>query len=66
MLSPGCTGKHRYASAALAWRVVRRNKAWHGRRKLKMLTAYRCRECGGYHIGKTFTHWKGWIKYGDE
>jgi hypothetical protein len=43
MLAPGCSGKHRYANAEQAWRVIRRDKAWRGRRIVRMLSVYRFR-----------------------
>lgn len=54
MLTSGCTGKHAYASAIRAWRVVKRHKRMYGRRYCRMLGVYRCRLCGRWHIGKTF------------
>lgn len=54
MLISGCTGKHPYASAVRAWRVVRRGKRIFGRRYCRMLDVYRCARCGAWHIGKSF------------
>lgn len=36
-----CYGKHRFASAVIAWRAVRRRNRER---------AYFCRHCGGWHI----------------
>lgn len=54
MMTPGCSGKHAYASAIRAWRVLRRHKRMYGRRFCRMLGAYRCGQCGRWHIGKNF------------
>lgn len=39
-----CFGKHAFTSATLAWKVARR-------RQDGMAKAYRCPDCGKWHIG---------------
>ena len=42
----GCTGKHRYPNGTLAHRVLQKLY-----RKARDGVAYRCKGCGGWHIG---------------
>lgn len=49
----GCAGKISYASPQLANDTIRRMRSNIGRAKrLKDLTAYHCRYCGMYHLGR--------------
>lgn len=43
-----CFGKHRYASAALAHGIAGRSR----RHEESRVGAYRCKVCGGWHIGE--------------
>ena len=45
-----CSGKVRFASAALAHAVCKR-----GRRNGHLREAYRCPYCGGWHLGRPMT-----------
>lgn len=56
---PGCSGKHRYATASGAETIIgamrrRHCKRVRGKRKhdLSRLHVYRCEACTFYHIGK--------------
>lgn len=65
---PSCHGKHAYASAQLAWRVVRREKPRRtalGRRAIRTLDVYKCPGCGRWHIGKAFRSMRAFLKWGD-
>lgn len=42
-----CSGKHRFTDPALARRVASRTSHTHS----EPMSAYRCRLCGGWHIG---------------
>lgn len=57
-----CTGKTPYANAVLAWRVVKRRLRQHWKRD-RPLTAYRCVDCGRWHIGGLSDH--NIVKAGD-
>ncbi len=47
----GCEGKHRFDDPRLARRVASRSAHTNGDR----MSAYRCRLCGGWHIGSNLT-----------
>lgn len=61
----GCTGKHPYRTAVRAWRTVRKPRIWRGRRFCKVLDVYRCRQCGAWHIGKSFRSQRAHFRYED-
>ena len=44
-----CEGKHRFEDGGLAKKVAHQSSA----RKDKRVSAYRCRTCGGWHIGNS-------------
>lgn len=48
-----CEGKERFASAALATAVVKRNRKDESKRKAPPRNAYLCRYCGGWHLGSS-------------
>lgn len=47
-----CSGKHRHASQADAISHIHSLKS-SGRARPGVMTPYRCRFCGGFHIGHT-------------
>jgi len=51
-----CKGKHRFASAALASEVGRRQRtgAQGNRKRENNRSAYHCPYCGGWHLGTDF------------
>jgi hypothetical protein len=57
-MTPGCTGKHWYTSAVQAWRVIRHNRIWRGRRKVRVL--------GGLSVRgvRALAHWKEFQELG--
>lgn len=64
-LHSGCTGKHPYRTAQRAWRTVRKPRIWRGRRFCKVLDVYRCKQCGAWHIGKSFKSQRAHFRYED-
>jgi hypothetical protein len=47
-----CARKVRYATEALAYAARRAMRRKYGR-ETRLVTAYHCRFCGGYHLGHT-------------
>lgn len=62
-MTPQCTGKHPYASAVRAWRVVKRRVRLDHRRRCTMLDVYRCTRCGFWHVGKNFRSARAAIRW---
>lgn len=46
----GCAGKERFTTFALAERVAHLSATRHSGLKIQ---AYRCRDCGAYHVGSS-------------